>query len=821
MCKFQQLLHKFNIALVIVVLAGSQLDLTAQDHTHSGLSCAKKHQHRLPESALMPLDLRSDTVDILHTAIQLDITDFANQRIRGSAVLQVQAKMPDVQHLAFDLLQLTVDSVTVPNGQLLSWTYNQQQVTVQLSAPLSTTQSLPITVYYRGKPQQDASGWGGFYWSGQYAYNLGVGFDADPHNYGRVWFPCFDNFVERCSFDFSIVTPPGRRAYCNGLLTDVDTLPSNNLRFHWQLTEPIPSYLTCVAVGPYTEVLNQLNGELGIVPVQLAVAAADSNKLKSSFEHLPEALAAYEFWYGPYRWSKIGYSVVPFTSGAMEHATNIAYMRPAVDGTLGSETLMAHELSHHWWGDLATCTTAEDMWLNEGWASFSEHLFLEWVYGPERYRQAVESNFLQVLEGAHIAEGGYRAVSGVPHELTYGQHVYNKGAVVAHNLRGYLGDDLFRSGIRAVMDQTQMDDWSSAELRDKLSAATGEDLTDFFDNWVFAPGFTDFTIDSVQYIWLPTDGLDIKVWVKQRLRGAPAYYNNVPLEFTLLRQGGQKMYFTAVVSGEQTEVTLQTTAWGGLPQHLWINTRNKLTQARTVADRKIGATGSVSFAPAKLDGNMTNMGADSAQIRVEYHYTAPDTAGTANPNLYALTGRFWMVDGDWDPAWNGTLTFTYDGRGQADQLDRALFLATGPKEDSVRLLYRTGPGHPWAEHPNYTKNTLGSMQDRWGLLRANTLLKGEYTIGKGAGTVAVETPVVGSELVQIAPSLTHTECVVTAETPIASMLVYDQGGRLMGEYKKIDQPTYRLEVADWPIGQYVVVVTLHNQQTYTVKLMRQ
>jgi Peptidase family M1 domain/Peptidase M1 N-terminal domain len=806
-----------RIILVLSCLTAA-LTLNAQHTMTTGHTCSK-HQHQSPDQ-LMPLDLRSDSVDILHTQIALQVTDFANQRISGSATLQVQAKLPNVQHLAFDLLQLTVDSVTAPAGQIASWSYNQQQIRVLLNGALSTTQSLQITIHYRGKPQLDASGWGGFYWSGQYAYNLGVGFDADPHNYGRVWFPCFDNFVERCRFDFSIVTPANRRAYCNGLLTGTDTLTNGNLRFHWQLDTPIPSYLTCVAVGPYTEVVQNLSGELGAVPVQLAVAAVDSNKLKASFLHLPEALEAYEHWYGPYRWPKVGYSVVPFTSGAMEHATNIAYMRPAVDGTLSSETLMAHELSHHWWGDLATCTTAEDMWLNEGWASYSEHLFLEWVYGTERYRQAVESNFLQVLENTHIAEGGYRAVSGLPHDLTYGQHVYNKGAVVAHNLRSYLGDALFRTGIRTAMEQTQMDDWSSAELRDKLTAATGTDLTDFFEDWVFSPGFTDFTLDSVQYEMLPTDGMIVQAWVKQRLRGAPHLYNNVPLEFTLVRQGGQQEHFTGVVSGEQTLITFNTTAWGGLPLHLWINTRGKLTQARTVGERKIGATGNVSFSPAKMDINFTSAGADSAFVRVEYHYTMPDTTAEANPYQFKMTNRFWIVDGDWDAGWNGTGSITYDGRGQADQLDRELFIATGPKEDSIRLLYRPGVGHPWMEHPAYTKNTLGSTQDRWGLLRPSMLLKGEYTIGKGATIVSAQELSETGSRVKVSPVPAQNDVVFTAEMPISDVVVYDQQGKLMVQDKKIDQPTYRLLVADWPTGQYMALITLQDYTTQWVKWVK-
>src|SRR4051812_511852 len=101
---------------------------------------------------------------------------------------------------------------------------------------------------------------------------------------------------------------------------------------------------------------------------------------------------------------------------------------------------MAHELSHHWWGNLLTCETPEDMWINEGWASFSADLFFEWQYGKPTYLQRVKSRHEDIVHYLHHTEGGFRAISGLPHNLTYGSHVYEKGADMIHNLRGYLGD---------------------------------------------------------------------------------------------------------------------------------------------------------------------------------------------------------------------------------------------------------------------------------------------------------------------------------------------------------------------------------------------
>ena len=176
----------------------------------------------------------------------------------------------------------------------------------------------------------------------------------------------------------------------------------------------------------------------------LTALPGDTTNMKLSFTHLDEAMQAFEGRFGAYRWPKVGFSAVPFNAGAMEHATCIAYPKSLLDGTTNYETLMAHELSHHWWGDLVTCRTAEDMWLNEGWASFCEMLFTEALYGEEAYRDAVRDNHKDVLLYAHRSDGGRFPVSGIPLNITYGDHVYNKGADVARNLRSFMGDEDFR-----------------------------------------------------------------------------------------------------------------------------------------------------------------------------------------------------------------------------------------------------------------------------------------------------------------------------------------------------------------------------------------
>ncbi|HRH64470.1 MAG TPA: M1 family metallopeptidase, partial [Bacteroidia bacterium] len=430
------------------------------------------------EANVLANNSRSDTVDILNYSINLSITNFTSKVISGFCTIKFISKINGLQYLDLDLLKLTVDSVK-QHDTLLTSTYNDTLLRLFLTGSLALADTDSVSVYYHGVPQTDATGWGGFYFTPTYAYNLGVGFGADPHVYGRVWFPCFDNFIERSTYDFTITTASGKKAACNGVLT-AHTINANlTENWTWKLDQTIPTYLACVAIAAYKTVHQNFTGINGNVPVELQGVALDTTGIKNSFVNLQAAFNTFEQRYGAYQWDKIGYSFVPFTGGAMEHATNITYPRSFATGSLSFESIMAHELSHHWWGDLITCRTQEDMWLNEGMASYSENLFTENVYGSDQYTRDVKSNLTEILHFTHHKEGGYQPISGIPHSLTYSDHVYLKGKAVAHCLRGYMGDTLFFAGLHYFLTAKKFSDVSSYDFRDALETSSGLNLHAF------------------------------------------------------------------------------------------------------------------------------------------------------------------------------------------------------------------------------------------------------------------------------------------------------------------------------------------------------
>jgi hypothetical protein len=706
-----------------------------------GISCGKKqnYTHKISNSEFLADNSRSDTIDILKYTINLEILDFTGKKIKGNCTVDFSSKQDSVSELNLDLLKLTVDSVTA-NNTVLNYTYNDTLLSISLPGILNAGDTGALTVYYSGKPQGDASGWGGFYFQGDYAFNLGVGFAANPHVYGRVWFPCFDNFVERSKYEFNISTSGGKVAMCNGYLASEDTLQGDTIARKWIMNEEIPTYLACVAVTNYSTVEQTYQGIQSNVPVELYAKAIDTTAFKNSFVNLNKAMEVFEQYFGPYKWNKVGYSLVPFNSGAMEHATNIAYPKSAANGSLQYETLMAHELSHHWWGDLATCDTQEEMWLNEGWASFCEYLFLEFVYGKAAYNSGIMRNHKDVLHYTHHREGGYLALNAIPHEYTYGEHVYNKGADIAHTLRGYLGDSLFMLGMNSYFNTYQFKDVNSYKLRDHLTLATGVDMSDFFENWVLNPGYPHFSIDSV--IYTPSgNGYNAQVYIKQKLKGAPQFYSNVPIEITFIKSDWQEYTSTIIVSGEYSNFALNIPFF---PAYATLNKDIKISHA--VSDNQLvvksAGTYNLNESLFKLTVNSVT---DSAFLRIEHHWAAPDEIkDTSALKMKISNYRYWTVDGIIPQGFSAKGQITYNGNlSGTGYLDMDLVTYS---EDSICLLYRRNASEEWRLYEYYTKNTLGSNPNKLGYIVIDSLVLGEYTFANSLLPLKTEETILNKKI---------------------------------------------------------------------------
>ncbi len=654
-------------------------------------------------------------IDIQHTRLDLEINK-DKQSLQAEARIRFRT-LEQVDSFTLFLQGLQVDSVNVPFRHL-----NDSILTFYWPSTLEAGAEDSLYIRYHGQPVRDASGWGGFYFQGDFAFNLGVGFAADPHPFGRIWFPCKDDFSDRSTFDFYVRTDKNDRALCNGLLVDSSSTGKGQIIWHWKMNDPVVSYLASVAVAPYRPAIENYQGQTRSFPVWYGGRAGDTAKMKKSFVHLFDALRVFEEAYGPQAFEKVGYALVPFSGGAMEHAGNIAFPLSAANGSTRFESLMVHELSHHWWGDWVTCANAGEMWLNEGWASWSEFLFLEKVYGRQKYDEAVRANKRHILFSAHKDDRGYRAIRGIPHDYTYGTHVYDKGADVIHSMRGYMGDEAFFDCIRQYLSARGWGNSESMDFRDFLSDCSGKDLDDFFENFVFNPGWTQFSVDSS---WIIPEGplYNTHLWIRQRLHHAPGYFHNVPIGIHFFGSEGQVHSVRATLPGACSSISVKLPF---KPDLIVLNKNNTVSTATFHELIRLKENANSLKTRADITFNRVEFDSDSITLYVAHHLVRPDRDDLPHGIRISST-HYWELGGLFP---EGTLIngeLPYDGNEQNNPYDLDKDLLEN-SEDSMVILYRAGAGKAWEIWEKTDLITLGKG-DKTGRIGIREMKKGEYALG--------------------------------------------------------------------------------------------
>lgn len=732
---------------------------------------------------------RTDSMHVAHYDLHLDIMDFTAKTINGYVDLTMVTKVNNLPQYVLDLQGLTVDSVFV-DGQSTTFTHASNKLAIPCTAVLGDTAI--IRVYYHGAPIRDSQ-IGGFYYVGQYCYNIGVAFAYQPHTFGRCWIPCLDFFTDKSTYTMHIRTEAGKMAVCDGMLTDSVTLADGSRIWTWVLEQPIPVYLASVAVGNYMLYEDVYHGIEADIPIHIYAQPSSFNNVAGSFANLKEVLQMYEQKFGPYRWPRVGYVDVNYNSGAMEHATNIAYPHSAFTGNAMYETLYSHELFHLWFGDLITCNRAEEMWINEGFASYAEALVYEHLYGQEAYKDYVRENHHDNLKNLAKNEGGLYALDNVPQEHTYGKHSYDKGAAVIHSLRGYMGDSLFFSGLRSMLNQYAYQNVSSEQLFNYLTQVTGMNMHDFFEGWVHQPGFLHFAIDSI----VPLQGNQYRVFLHQRLYGATQFASSNHVDLTFVSD--QRELYTvpsATFSGETgyVDVTIPFVPMFGMVDYY-----EKLCDA--VFDYTTGMVSGDIWEPT--DGackiTLENF-PDTVLMRLEHNYVAADEPETLPEGIYRISDKhYWNIQMAYNTGINtipvGTLSFKYQ-KGNSYMLDNALM--QGYNETNLKLLYRHSTGDPWQIVRTTRTGNLYA-----GYLTTTSFSPGQYCLAVGEPSAAIEEYTQGRLHIYPNPVKSQLNILLDDPAKILKASIMDSTGRVVKSIK-LKSGSNTIQVGSLPSGTYVI-----------------
>ncbi len=648
-----------------------------------------------------------DSVDVLDYDISLDLSQAAP--CPGDATVSMKLLRPCAS-IGLSLIG-TVDSVEVAGVAV-----NNPDLEALPTAGIAVGQEFTVRVWYHVTGYVEPLDLGGLHLNNNMSYNFGASFEPDPHPFGRAWFPCRDNFHDKATYTLRMKTKAGWTAECSGIRQSVSTDSDGCESSVWRIAQPIPTYIASISQANWTRIQDTISSLYGDYPLTIGYTSAARGLVIRAFAQLDSVVPMFERCFGPYRWGRIGY--IGTTQGSMEHVNNIALYSGFISAiSEAAQTTIAHELGHAWFGNLVTCATEGDMWINEGGASFTAEVGMEAVKGRAASNEYYQRYLEAVLRTTHIEDDGYRALHGIPHQYTYGHTSYKKGWMVWHTLRGYLGEELFYSSLRTLMERCAFGTLDAYQLRDSLSLYTGVDLTDFFNFHVFSPGFVDYHVEMTD---VSENAATIRVRQQTVATSQTVNTNRVPVAI----YGYIDERLDSVKRWVEFEGLEGSASFIGLPfrpAFCMIDCDYEISDAAIVAGlHHFGYEEPVArhLAHVKVDSE------GDVDIRIEHHM-APAT-GDLPGGVVRRANRYWMLRGNWDIADSVDLWFRYVRTGYTDgaypNLDRG-FYSKAATADSLGLFYRPNSSSPWTL---VSRTRSGNANEGW--LVGRGVLPGEYTL---------------------------------------------------------------------------------------------
>ncbi len=450
------------------------------------------------------------THDLIHTKLDLRF-DWAKEKVIGKAELQLKPYFYPSDKVTLDAKGFEFQKVALAGSNApLKYSYENDQITIQLGRPYTRQETFTLLIEYTAQPA--ASGG-----SAVITSNKGLFFinpkGEDPNkpmqiwtqgetNWNSRWFPTIDSPNERCTQEVYLTVEDRFKTLSNGLLLKSSKNADGTRTDYWKLDKPHAPYLFMIAVGEYAVVEDKWRN----IPVQYFVEPEYAADARAIFPYTPEMLEFFSKKLGvDYPWPKYAQIVVrDFVSGAMENTTAVTFgeyvqkHRLELVDERTNEKVVAHEMMHHWFGDLVTCESWSNLTLNEGFANYSEYLWLEHKYG----RDEADYHLLDEWQGYFSAASS--AVHPLIHfsydnnEDMFDAHSYNKGGSVLHMLRYYLGDEAFFAGLKYYLEKHAYSSVEVHDLRLAFETVTGEDLNWFFNQWFLSAGHPSMEI-SYEY----------------------------------------------------------------------------------------------------------------------------------------------------------------------------------------------------------------------------------------------------------------------------------------------------------------------------------
>jgi aminopeptidase N len=469
-------------------------------------------------------------IDVTYYGLDLSVT-YSPRNINGSVTINAKVDTTSIDNFFLDLQDvLTVTSVLL-NGSATTYTHSNDELHIDLDRTYNQDEEFSVEVFYNGVP--GSSGFGSFEF-GTHNGNPIIWTLSEPYGTSD-WFPCKDTPADKAdSSDVWITVDESLIPVANGTLEDITINGDGTHTYYWKNHHPIAQYLISLAMTNY----NQYDPDYKYSPTDSMIITHYTypetfNGIKTLLDETDDMIAVFSDRYGMYPFvdERYGHAEMQW-GGAMEHQTCSSM------GFWG-RGVISHELAHQWYGDMITCKDWHHIWLNEGFATYSEGVYLEAKYGQSSYNQFI----IGEMNSARNANGTIwvQNINSIG-EIFNGARSYAKGAIVLHMLRGIVGDSTFFDIMRAYSSDPDLK-YGVATTEDFQAVAEsiyGSSLEYFFQEWIYGEKYPIYNVgwgynDLGGGLWR------VHINVEQTPRTNPRYFT-MPVKIKISTTEGDTLF---------------------------------------------------------------------------------------------------------------------------------------------------------------------------------------------------------------------------------------------------------------------------------------
>ena len=609
------------------------------------------------------LNQNQEKIDIKFYELNLDI-DFNSSRIHGSVTVNgvIGNIYPDFIEL--DLYDnMTVDSILQNNIPIL-YLHENDMLKIPLSdITLDDENLFSLTIFYQGTPNH--CGAGGFKFDEH--QNIGHVWTLSEAYCARSWWPCKDDPSDKADSVNIIVSVPIEPAYIvasNGLLSST-TINNNKKTYFWKERYPITTYLVSLAIYPYTKWVDQYVSPISS-DTMLIEHYVFPDRYEASYPNYSltkDMLSFFSELFGEYPFISEKYGHADFTwGGGMEHQTL---------SSMGSfsQNLMVHELGHSWWGNLITCKTFNDIWLNEGFARYCQALWAEHMYGREAYFDFMNNH-------AYYGAGTIYVENPSSNSQIFSAGLsYNKASWVLHMLRHKVGETMFFDILKsyASNDSLSYNAASTSDFQKVCEDISGLDFEQFFQQWIYGEKYPKYELSW----WHEGNGIyNVKIDQVQSYN-----FFSMPIDLKFSGSAGPMLVDTTIVIENNNFSQLyEFSGFNFLVENVMLDPENWILKEATYSVNEID-----NILPDRVEVEKAFPNPFNSKVKLSF-YINPQFGDThVNVNIFDLRGKIVesLIDNEFIPGYHTTF---WNANGKSSGV-YFIQLATDNYIDSQKILF--------------------------------------------------------------------------------------------------------------------------------------